>query len=74
MYVLSVQYICAVVSFFLVVAGLVLKMRIRFYKINPIGLLYYDPIADVSIYKTYHSFALYLSLLYISLAPHRFAS
>ncbi len=38
-----------------------------------IGLLYYDPIADVCIYKTKHSFTLYLSILYIFLVPHRFA-
>ncbi len=40
---------------------------------NLIGLLYYDPIADVCIYMTKHSFTLYLSILDISLVPHRFA-
>ncbi len=41
---------------------------------NLIGLLYYDPMADVCIYKTKHySFTLYLTILYISLVPHRFA-
>ncbi len=40
---------------------------------NLIGLLYYDPIADVCIYKTKHSLTLYLSILDISLVPHRFA-
>jgi hypothetical protein len=39
---------------------------------NLIGLLYYDPIADVCIYKTKHSFTLYLSILDISLVPRRF--
>ncbi len=40
---------------------------------NLIGLLYYDPIADVCIYKIKQSFTLYLSILDISLVPHRFA-
>jgi hypothetical protein len=68
-----VQYSCGVVSVFWLWQEIVLKMRTRFYKKNPIGLLYYDPIADVCIYKTKHSFTLYLSLLDISLVPHRFA-
>ncbi len=44
---LSVQYSCAVVSVFWLWRDIVLKMRTRFYKKNLIGLLYYDPIADV---------------------------
>ncbi len=47
-YVLSVQYSCAVVSVFWVWREIDLKMRTRFYKKN-IGLLYYDPLADVCI-------------------------
>jgi hypothetical protein len=73
-YVLSVQYSCAVVSVFWLWREIVLKMRTRFYKKILLGeLLYYDPIADVCIYKTKHSFTLYYSILYISLVPHRFA-
>jgi hypothetical protein len=52
MYVLSVQYSCAVVSVFWLWREKVLKMRTRFYKKNLTGLLYYDPIANVRIYKT----------------------
>jgi hypothetical protein len=48
-YVLSVQYSCAVVSVFWLWQEIVLKMRTRFYKINLIRLLCYDPIADVCI-------------------------
>ncbi len=75
MYVFSVQYSCAVVSVFWLWQEIVLKMRTRFYKkILLGGLLYYDPIANVCIYKTkYYSFTLYLSILYISFVPHRFA-
>ncbi len=69
-YVLSVQYSCVVVS---VVAGNSSQNENTFLQKNLIGLLYYDPIADVCIYKTKHSFTLYLSILYISLVPHRFA-
>jgi hypothetical protein len=68
-YVFSVQYSCGVVSVFWLWRKIVLKMRTRFYK----KLLYYDLIADVCIYKTKHSFTLYLSILDISLVPHRFA-
>ena len=50
-YVLSVQYICAVVSFFLVVAGNSSQNENTFLQKNLIGLLYLDPIANVSIYK-----------------------
>ncbi len=67
------SYSCAVVSVFWLWWEIVLKIRTRFYKKNLIGLLYYDPIADVGICKTKHSFTLYLSILYISLVPHRFA-
>ncbi len=73
-YVLSVQYSCAFASFFLVVAGDSSHNENTFLQKNLIGLLYYDPIADVCIYKTTHFFTLYLSILYISLVPHRFAS
>ncbi len=52
MYVLSVQYSCAVVSIFLVVVGNSSQNENRFLQKNLIGLLYYDPIADVCIYKT----------------------
>ncbi len=48
-YVLSVQYSCAVVSAFWLWWEIVLKMRTGFYKKNLIGLLYYDPLADVCI-------------------------
>ncbi len=47
-YVLSVQYSCAVVSVFWLWWEIVFKMRTRVYKKN-IGLLYYDPLADVCI-------------------------
>ncbi len=70
--VFSVQYSCGVVSVFWLWREIVLKMRTRFYKKN-IGLLYYNPIADVCINKTKHSFTLSLSILDISLVPHRFA-
>ncbi len=40
MYVLSVQYICAVVSFFLVVAGKSSQNENTFLQKNLIGLLY----------------------------------
>jgi hypothetical protein len=69
-YVLSVQYSCAVVS---VVAGNSSQNENTFLQKNLFGLLYYDPIADVCIYKTKHSFTLYLSILFIFLVPHRFA-
>ncbi len=49
MYVFSVQYSCAVVSF-LVVAGNSPQNENTFLQKNLIGLLYYDPIADVCIY------------------------
>ncbi len=48
-YVLSVQYRCAVVSVCWLWQEKDLKMRTRFYKNNLIGLLYYDPIANVCI-------------------------
>ncbi len=48
-YVLSVKYSCAVVSVFLLWREIVFKMRMRFYKKNLIGLLHYDPVADVCI-------------------------
>ncbi len=48
-YVLSVQYSCAVVSIFLVVAGNSSQKEITFQQKKIIGLLYYDPIADVCI-------------------------
>ena len=73
-YILSVQYCCAVVSIFLVVSGNSSQNENTFLQKNLIGLLYYDPIADVCIYKTKHSFTLYLSILYISLVPHRSTS
>ncbi len=46
-YVLSVQYSCAVVSVFLVVAGNISQNENMFLQKNLIGLLYYDPLADV---------------------------
>ncbi len=49
MYVLSVQYSCAVVSVFLVVAGNSSQNENTFLQKNLIGLLYYDPLADVCI-------------------------
>jgi hypothetical protein len=51
-YVLSVQCSSAVVSVFWLWREIVLKMRTSFYKKNLIGLLHYDPIADVCICKT----------------------
>ncbi len=54
-YVLSVQYSCAVVSVFWLWWEIVLKMRTplisyeQFLQKNLIGLLYYDPLADVCI-------------------------
>ncbi len=50
-YVLSVQYSCGVVSVFWLWREIDLKMRTRFYKKNLIGLLYYDPLANVCIPK-----------------------
>jgi hypothetical protein len=44
-YVLSVQYSCAVVSVFWLWLETVLKMRTK----KLIGLLYYDPLADMCI-------------------------
>ncbi len=48
-YVPSVQYSCAVVSVCWLWREIDLKMRSRFYKKKLIGLLYYDPLADVCI-------------------------
>jgi hypothetical protein len=48
MYVLCVQYSCAVELVFWLWQELVLKMRTRFYK-KIIGLLNYDPLSDVCI-------------------------
>ncbi len=73
MYVFSVQLqLCGCVSFLVVVENSPQNEN-TFLQKNLIGLLYYDPIADVCIYKTKHSFTLYLSILDISLVPHRFA-
>ncbi len=47
--ILSVQYNCADVSVFWLRREIDLKMRTRFYKKNLIGLLYYDPLANVCI-------------------------
>jgi hypothetical protein len=58
---------------FLVVAGNSPQNENTFLQKNLVGLLYYDPIADLCIYKTKHSFTLYLSILDISLVLHRFA-
>jgi hypothetical protein len=55
------------------VAGNSSQNENMFLQKNLIGLLYYDPIADVCIYKTKHSFTMYLSILDISLVPHSFA-
>jgi hypothetical protein len=55
-YVLSVQYSCAAVSDFLVEAVNSSQNENMFLQKNLIGLLYYDPIANVCIYKTKHSF------------------
>jgi hypothetical protein len=49
MYILSVQYSCAVVSVFLVVAGKCSQNENMFIQKNLIGLLYYDPLANVCI-------------------------
>ncbi len=48
-YVLIVQYRCAVVSVFLVVAGNRSQNENTFLQKNLIGLLYYDPLANVCI-------------------------
>ncbi len=48
-YNLSVQYSCAVVSVFLYWREIVLKNEYMFLQENPIGLLYYDLLADVCI-------------------------
>jgi hypothetical protein len=64
--------LCSCVRF-LFVAGNSPQNENTFLQKNLIGLLYYDPIADVCFYKTKHSFTLYLSILYIFLVPHRFA-
>jgi hypothetical protein len=73
-YVFSVQYSCGVgcVSF-LVMAGNNSQNENTFLQKNLIGLLNYDPIADVCMYMTKHSFTLYLSILDISLVLDRFA-
>jgi hypothetical protein len=57
--------LCGCVSF-LVVVGNSPQNENTFLQKNLIGLLYYDPIADVCIYKTKLSFTLYLSILYFS--------
>jgi hypothetical protein len=72
MYLVYNIQLCGCVCF-LVVAGNSSQNENTFLQKKIIGLLYYDPIADVCIYKTKHSFTLYLSILYISLVPHRFA-
>ena len=46
-YILSVQYSCVVVSVFLVVAGNCSQNENMSLQKNLIGLLYYDPLADV---------------------------
>ncbi len=48
-YVLNVQYSCVVVSVFWLWREIALKMKTRFYKKNHIGLLDYDPLANVCI-------------------------
>jgi hypothetical protein len=48
-YVLGVQYSCAVVDIFLVVAGNSSQNENTFLQIILIGLLYYDPLADVCV-------------------------
>jgi hypothetical protein len=48
-YVLSVQHSCTVVSVFLVAAGNSYQNENTFLQKNLIGLLYYDPLADVCI-------------------------
>ncbi len=58
--------LCGCVSF-LVVVGYIPQNENTILQKNLIGLLFYDPIADVCIYKTKHSFTLYLSILYIFL-------
>jgi hypothetical protein len=65
--------LCGCVSF-LVVAGNSSQNENTFLQKNLIGLLYYDPIADVCICKTNDTFTMYLSILYISHVPLRFAS
>ncbi len=72
-YVLSVQYTVVRLCQFLVVVVNSSQNENTFLPKILIGLLYYDLIADVCIYKTKHSFTLYLSILYIFLVPHRFA-
>ncbi len=52
---------------FLVVAGNNSQNENMFVQKNRIGLLNYDLIADMCIYKSKHSFILYLSILNISL-------
>jgi hypothetical protein len=49
-YILSVQYSCAVVSVFWLWQEIVLKKGNTFLQKKHIGLLYYDPIANVCIY------------------------
>ncbi len=48
-YILSVQYSCAVVSVFLICGGNSSQNENTFLQKNLIGLLYYDPLADVCI-------------------------
>jgi hypothetical protein len=48
-YVLSVQYSCAVVSFFWLWLGNSSQNENTFLQINLIGLLYYEPLANVCI-------------------------
>ncbi len=48
-YILSVQYSCAVVSVILVAAGNSSQNENTFQQKNLVGLLYYEPIANVCI-------------------------
>ncbi len=48
-YVLSVQYSCAVVSVFWLWREIIFKNENTFLQSNLIGLLYYDPLANVCI-------------------------
>ncbi len=73
-YVLSVQYSCAAVSVFWLWREIVHKMRTLFYK--KIILVYFILIRQPMcvFHKTYHSFTLNLSILYLSLVPCRSTS
>ncbi len=71
-YVLRVQYSCAIVSVIWLWRDIVLKMRTPFEFLLGYFIMIRQPMC--MFHKTYHSFNLYLSILYISLVSCRSTS